>query len=104
MNYGIIPEPALYMLDNVFTDEFVETLLSFLSLQMDGVGDMFDLTVEGKTRKLNYYGLLLARLLKGKEVESIALDILSDFLKKGDKDNKNLHRLQRLYPELSEKL
>jgi hypothetical protein len=60
----------------------VETLMELLSLQMDGIGEMFDLQINGVKKKLNYYGLLLARLLRGKAVENIALDIIVEFLEK----------------------
>jgi len=62
--------------------------MELLSLQMDGIGEMFDLQVDGTKRRLNYYGLLLARLLRGKAVETIALDIIVEFLEKVRTDEK----------------
>ena len=82
VSYGILPQDGLYILEGIFTDEFVETLMELLSLQMDGIGEMFDIDVDGRKKKLNYYGLLLGRLLKGKAVENIAKDIIVEFLDK----------------------
>jgi hypothetical protein len=108
VSYGIMPEGGIYIIEGILTDQFMEKLMELLSLQMDGIGEMFDITVNGQTKKQNYYGLLLARLLRGKAVESIALDIIVEFLEKNwlnKPDNPtNLKKLVELYPELPEAL
>lgn len=82
VNYGVLPESALYIVDGLFNERGIEAILKVVSTLMDGIGEMFDLTENGSTKKINYYGLLLARLLKGEAVQSIALDIIQNYLKK----------------------
>lgn len=66
-DFGLIPESALYIVDNVFADEeFIDAFLELGSTFMDGIGDMFQF--RNNDKKLNYYGLLIGHLLKGQAV------------------------------------
>lgn len=133
IDYGLIPENAMPLIERIFEPEFIETALELLSRAMDGIGEMFEfheepennsnnslsrpliergdqeinhtnrVDAEKPKKKLNYYGLLQGKLLRGEAVKNLALDILEEYLNKPSKERSftNLQTLQQWHREMA---